>query len=144
MTLSPKSKQCLSLLVWVDYIETLFWTPVFIFFLNYRWLEGNFKPRLHDIFPIVLDKSLNSQQYLFFLICLCFFVFPWKEGLIESMLGVGDVDQNDRCWNTFILAFSSDELERSQNFKIQDRNVSVMLNVFGVKVRNGLFFCMNQ
>lgn len=56
------------------------------------------------------------------------------------MLGVGDVDQNDRCWNTLIWAFSSDELERSQNFKIQDRNVSGMLNVFGVKVRNGLFF----
>lgn len=56
------------------------------------------------------------------------------------MLGVGDVDQNDRCWNMFILAFSTDELERSQNFKIQDRNVSGMLNVFGVKVRNGLFF----
>ena len=55
------------------------------------------------------------------------------------MLGVGDVDQNDRCWNMFILAFSTDELERSQNFKIQDRNVSSMLNVFGVKVRNGLF-----
>ena len=57
------------------------------------------------------------------------------------MLGVGDVDQNGRCLNKHVhLRLQLRWIRTIPKLKNQDRNVSGMLNVFGFKVRNGLFF----